>query len=160
MWRASLIARVVVVPGLLLEPGAIGLFTKPRNFGIQPGIGFRAHALHFFPELVGCGFLGRHARFLRSQLAQRLGFELGLCLRETRFGGFLPKSIELAAKTGFRLFADACDPALEGAGGGFVRSLAGFLRRDVALTIGLALGLLLRATGSVRLRAGCVRARC
>jgi len=133
------------VPGLLLEPGAIGFFTKPGNFGIQPGIGFRAHALHFFAELVGRSFLGRHARFLCSQLAQGLGFELRLRLCETRFGRFLPKPIELAAKTGFRLFADACDLALEGAGGGFVRSLAGFLRCDVALTIGLALGLLLGA---------------
>ena len=79
----------------------------PRQLGVQSCLGFLAHALHFFPELVGRGFLGGHARFLRRQLAQRLGFELGLRLRETRFGGFLPKPIELAAKTGFRFFADA-----------------------------------------------------
>ena len=154
------IARVVVVPGLLLEPRALGLFTHAREFGVQPGIGFLAHALHFFLELVGRGFLRGHAGFLRGQLAQRLGFELRLRLRETRFGGFLAESIELAAKTGFGLFADACDLALEGAGGGFVRRLARFLCRDVALTIGLALGLLLRAAGLFGFERGCVRARC
>ena len=73
--------------------------------------------------------------------------------------GFLAESIELAAETGFGLFANARDLALEGAGGGFVRGLAGFLRRGVALPLGLALRLLLRATGLFRFERECVRAR-
>jgi hypothetical protein len=98
-----LIARRV----LLLAARAFGFFTQTRDLGIEARLGFGTDALHFFPELAGRGFLSHHARFLRGEFAKRFRFQLRLRLSKTRFTGFFAESIELAAQTCLRLFADA-----------------------------------------------------
>jgi hypothetical protein len=95
------------VPSLLLVPHALVVFADPSEFGVEPRFGFLADASHFGFELARGGFLCSHSRFLRGQLAQRLGFELRLRLRETGFRGFLAKAIQLAAETRLGFFTDS-----------------------------------------------------
>jgi hypothetical protein len=78
------VAREIRGPSCLL-----GLGAKTREFGVEFGVSVCPYACHFGFELVGGGRLRRHARFLRGELAQGFGFELGLRLCEPCLGSLL-----------------------------------------------------------------------
>ena len=147
--RFGVAARVAVVPHLLIVSRPFGFFAHTNELGVEACIGLGSDPLDFGFELVRGLLLRGHPGFLRGQFAQGLGFHLRLRLRQPRFGGFLPQSLELAVKAGFGLLADAIDLALERARRGFVRGLAGFLRGGVTRLLGVALRLLLCAAGLV-----------
>ena len=80
-----------------------GLGTDARELGVELGVGIRPDARDLGLELARGILLRRHPRFLRGELAQGLGFELRLRLRESRFCGFLAQSLQVGLGVLLRL---------------------------------------------------------
>ena len=141
---ATDVAREIV--GLRTLPRIFGFGAYARELRVELRIGVGADTCDFGFELASGGFLRRHARFLRGEFAQRLGFELGLRLCQARFGRFLAQALEVCPETSLGLGADPRDFGLERACGRLVRGFAGLERGLVATLVGFALRLLLCAS--------------
>jgi hypothetical protein len=127
-----------------------GVGAEASEFSIDFGVSVGPDARDFGFELAGRGCLRRHARFLRGELAQRFGFELGLRLCESCLGGFLAQAFEIGSEPSLGFGADAGDFRFERAGRGVVCCSPRFLRDFVATLVGLALRFFLRAARLIR----------